>query len=93
MSELSRADFDERLAKLVTDQPEIRTKLLDDPKAVIEEMLDMELSAEINVAVHEEDADTLHFVLPPPGDELTAAELAGVSGGLCWEHEVPPNRR
>ncbi len=88
MSDLSRADFEQRLAKLVADQPEIRTKLLDDPKAVIEGMLDMELPAEINVAVHEEDADTLHFVLPPAGEELTAAELAGVSGGVCWEHEV-----
>ena len=88
MSDLSRADFEQRLIKLVADQPEIRTKLLDDPKAVIEGMLDMELPAEINVAVHEEDADTLHFVLPPVGEELTAAELAGVSGGVCWEHEV-----
>lgn len=88
MSELSRADFEQRLAKLVAEQPEIRTKLLSDPKAVIGEMLNMDLPAEINVAVHVEDAETLHFVLPPAGDELTAAELAGVSGGVCWEHEV-----
>lgn len=88
MSELSRTEFEQKLAELVANNPEIRAKLISDPKSVISEMLGMELPAEMNMMVHEEDTNTLHFVLPPTGDELNAAELAGVAGGVCWEHEV-----
>ncbi len=85
MSELSRADFEQKLLALATSTPDARAKLISDPKSVIEEMLGSELPAEINIVVHEENADTLHFVLPPANDELNAAELAAVAGGVCWD--------
>lgn len=88
MSELSRTEFEQKLADLVAQNPEVRAKLISDPKSVIGEMLGMELPEEMKVVAHEEDANTLHFVLPPADDELSSAELAAVAGGVCWEHEV-----
>ena len=85
MTELSRADFEQRLIALAAENAEIRSQLVSDPKAVIANMLGSELPAEINIVIHEEDADTLHFVLPPANDELNAAELAAVAGGVCWD--------
>ncbi len=85
MSELSRAEFEERLLSLVTNNPNMRAKLLGDPKSEIERMLSIELPEEVNIKFHEEDVNTLHFVLPPAGDELSVAELASVAGGACWE--------
>ena len=85
MSELSRVEFEERLMNLAAKSPEVREKLLTDPKSEIERLLSMELPEEVKIEFHEEDANTLHFVLPPAGDELHAAELASVSGGVCWD--------
>ena len=85
MSELSRAEFEERLLSLAARNPEVREKLLSDPKAEISRLLSMDLPEDVKISVHEEDANTLHFVLPPAGDELSAAELASVSGGVCWD--------
>ena len=81
MSELSRSEFEQKLAELAAGNPEAREQLLTDPKSAIEALLTIELPEGVSITVHEEDADTLHFVLPPAGDELSAAELAAVSGG------------
>lgn len=85
MTEHSRSDFEQRLVEKAAD-PKFREKLKSNPKATIAELLGLTLPEGMNVVVHEEDADTLHFVLPPAGDELSAAELARVSGGVCWSH-------
>ena len=86
MSELSRTEFEQKLAALAAGSPEAREQLLADPKTAIEALLGIELPGEVNISIHEEDANTLHFVLPPVGDELSVAELASVSGGVCWEN-------
>lgn len=86
MTEQSRAEFEQRLADKAASDPDFRQKLKSEPKAAIADLLGLDLPDGINVAIHEEDADTLHFVLPPIGDELNASELSGVSGGggACW---------
>lgn len=84
MAEQSRVEFEQKLADKATSDPDFRVKLIAAPKKAITELLGLELPDGMNVAVHEEDADTLHFILPPAGDELSAAELTGVSGGACW---------
>ena len=43
MSELSRAEFEERLLDLVSNSPDMRKKLLSDPKPEIERLLSIEL--------------------------------------------------
>lgn len=88
MSELSRSEFEQKLAELAAGNPEAREQLLTDPKPAIEALLAIELPDEVKIAIHEEDANTLHFVLPPAGDELNAAELAAVSGGVCWDNDT-----
>ena len=87
MSELSRTEFEQKLIELAAGNPAAREQLLSNPKPAIEALLAIELPAEVNIAIHEEDANTLHFVLPPAGDELSAAELAAVSGGVCWDND------
>lgn len=89
MVEKSREEFEERLAALAAKNPEFRKALLNAPKEALTSLLGQDLPAELTVAVHEEDASTLHFVLPPAGNELTAAEMTNVSGGVCWSDCVP----
>lgn len=84
MAEKSRSEFEERLVELAGRNPELRKQLLTAPKEAIADILRTDFPDGLDIHVHEEDKNTLHFVLPNPGDELNAAELSGVSGGLCW---------
>lgn len=84
MSEHSRSEFEKRLVELAEENPEFRELLKSDPKKAITGFLKMELPEELRVEIHEEDENSLHFVLPPGEGQLTAAEMTSVSGGVCW---------
>jgi len=64
-----------------------RQRLLDDPRAAIEQELGSRLPESIEVRVVEESADTIYLVLPSAspigqaGGELSDQELEDVSGG------------
>ncbi len=84
MIEQSRAEFERRLVEKASNDNEFRKKLIDSPKDTLMELLGMELPADLILKVHEEDENTLHFVLPLASGEISSAELAGISGGMCW---------
>lgn len=84
MGEQSRAEFEKRLLRFVAENPDFREKVKKDPKGAMGEFLGAVLPDDLNIVVHEEDRTTLHLVLPPRDEELSAAEMAGVSGGVCW---------
>ncbi len=86
MTEQSRTEFEQRLAELAAQSPEYREQLLRNPKECIENLLKTKLPGDLNVVMHEENENTLHFVLPQAGDELGAAEMAQVAGGGCWSN-------
>lgn len=92
MSEQSRADFEQRILEMANDNPDFRKHFTEAPKAAISELLKVDLPPELNVVVHEEDENTLHFVLPAVGDSLSDSELASVSGGwnvyACWSDDT-----
>ncbi len=80
-----REDFFHCLATLASWDPEFREQLTADPKAAIESYLKMELPDELKFHVHQDDANTLHVVLPFDG--LNAAELVSAAGaGVCWSN-------
>ena len=57
-----------------------RARLLDEPKAAINEALGIDLPDSVTVHVHEDTATAAHLVLPPSA-ALGEAELAGVAAG------------
>jgi hypothetical protein len=63
---------------------EFRNEVLKDPKGMLEAFLGRSLPPDFNVIVHEEDAKTLHFALPPApvnASELSDEDLERVAGG------------
>ena len=68
-----------------------RQRLLDDPKAVVEQELGSPLPEGVEVRVVEESADTIYLVLPSAsplggGVELSDQELEAVAGG--WDAQT-----
>ncbi len=76
-----------RLVEKATEDEAFRARLLADPKAAIEEELDLTIPAGFTVSVHEDGPDTSHLVLPPPS-ELGEAELRQVTGSqrTAWDN-------
>lgn len=86
MSEATgRAEIERRLIARSLEDEAFRQRLIEDPKAVVEEELGTRLPDNIEIRAVEETADTFYLVLPgasPAGEtgELSDRELETVSG-------------
>jgi len=81
---LTRRDLETRLVEKAWKDPEFRTNIVKDPKGMLERQVGRTLPKEMKIFVHEEDANTLHFTIPPaPSNvsELSDEDLAKVAGG------------
>jgi hypothetical protein len=90
MSETSggtgRAEMERTLVQRSMEDDSFRQRLLDDPKAAVEQELGSQLPEGVEVRVVEESADTIYLVLPfapavGEGGELSDRELEAVAGG------------
>jgi len=65
-------------------EPEFRKQVVRDPKGMLEKQLGKKLPENLKIYIHEEDANTLHFTVPPAPTnlaELSDEELEKVAGG------------
>ena len=76
----TQASMLEKLLEKAAEDTEFRTKLLTDPRAALQEGLGIQVPADFNVVIHEDDARTAHLVLPASA-ELTDPQLERATGG------------
>jgi len=94
MSEAAgRAEMERRLVERSLQDESFRRRLLDDPKAVVEQELGRRLPESIEVKVVQESAQTIYLVLPSAsplvggeGGELPDEALESVAGG--WDAQT-----
>ena len=73
-------DFNNYVRNKAVEDEEFRSRLLADPRAVIEEELDLSVPDGLNIQVHEDTATTAHFVIPPSA-KLAEEDMRAVAGG------------
>ena len=81
---VTRRELQTALIEKCWKDPEFRRKVVADPKGLLESDTGKKLPSDVKIFIHEEDADTLHFSIPPtPSNisELSDADLERVSGG------------
>ena len=64
--------------------PDFKAQVVADPKGMYEKATGRKLPANVKIFIHEEDANTIHFALPPAPErstELSDEELERVAGG------------
>jgi Nitrile hydratase, alpha chain len=85
---IKRAEVERTLVQKSLEDEDFRQRLLDDPKAAVEQELGRGLPESTEVRVVEESADTIYLVLPSAsrlgqGEDLSDQELEAVAGG-AW---------
>jgi hypothetical protein len=83
---LDRAEMERRLVERSLKDDAFRRRLLEDPRAAVEEELGTRLPEGVQVRAVEESADTIYLVLPGrsadvQGGELSYQDLEAVAGG------------
>ena len=93
MSEASsRAEMERRLLQRSLQDDAFRQRLLEDPKAAVEQELGTRLPEDVRVVAVEETAETIYLVLPSrstegqEAGELSDRELEAVAGG--WDAQT-----
>jgi hypothetical protein len=81
-----RAEMERRLVQRSLEDDSFRQKLLDDPKAAVEQELGTRLPEGVEVRAVEESAQTIYLVLPSAsavgeGGELSDLDLEAVAAG------------
>jgi hypothetical protein len=83
----ARAEMERRIVQRSIEDESFRQRLIEDPKAAVEQELGTRLPEEVRVVTVEESADTIYLVLPSSpmagaeGVELSDQELESVAGG------------
>ena len=81
---LTKRDLETALIEKCWKDTEFKKQVVTDPKGMLERHIGQKLPADVKIFVHEEDANTLHFSLPPaPSNamELSDEDLEKVAGG------------
>jgi nitrile hydratase alpha subunit len=93
-----RAEMERRLVQRSIEDESFRQRLLEYPRAAVEEELGTQLPESIEVRVVEERADTIYLVFPSAsvvgeGGEISGQDLVEVAGGAIDTHaEACPTR-
>ena len=81
---VTRRDLETALIEKCWKDPDFKKQVISDPKGMLERHTGQKLPAQLKILIHEEDANTLHFSIPPTPanmNELSDEELERVAGG------------
>jgi Nitrile hydratase, alpha chain len=81
-----RAEMERSIVQRSMEDDSFRQRLLEDPKATVEQELETQLPEDVEVSVVEESQQTIYLVLPfrsadLPAGELSDQQLEAVAGG------------
>ncbi|MFH1725907.1 MAG: NHLP leader peptide family RiPP precursor [Elusimicrobiota bacterium] len=80
-----KLDIERTVVEKATSDETFRKELMKDPKAAMARLFNAKLPPKLKVVVHEDEADTMHLVIPSESlaqGELDNDDLDAVTGGV-----------
>jgi hypothetical protein len=80
----TRRELETALIEKCWKDPDFKKQVMSDPKGMLERHTGQKLPTQLKILIHEEDANTLHFSIPPAPSNLTELsdrDLEQVAGG------------
>jgi len=85
-NQTKKSEIISKMISAAMESPELKAKLIENPKGVLEFMTNFKLPEDFEIVVHEDTPNKLNIVLPSNIEELSELELSAVSGGVCWDN-------
>ena len=79
----TRSEVEAIIAERIAADPAFRDALLADPRAVISEIIGIDIPDTVYVDLHEESLTQIHLTIPSSA-EVSESDLELVAGGICW---------
>jgi hypothetical protein len=79
----TRSEVEAIIAERIAADPAFRDTLLADPRALLSEIVGLDIPHTVQIDLHEESLTQIHLTIPA-SDELTEADLELVAGGGVW---------
>ena len=89
--QMTRGEMNDHLARFCSESADYKAKLISNPKDIISRQFAIDMPANVTVKVLEDNADTVHVVLPhvvESGAELSDSDLEAVAGGMAMVKEA-----
>jgi hypothetical protein len=82
----NRDNVEQGIVDLAHKNPEFRKELLADPRAALAKIFGGDLPDNVKVEVHEEDANTVHIILPTEKDSFANSDTTycNQNNGKSW---------
>ena len=78
----TRRDFEAEIIARAWEDDNFKTRLMKDPKVVVEELSGEALPVDMKITIFEESSTSVCLVLPKNPDELSEEDLSRVVGGI-----------
>jgi len=79
----TRSEVEAVIAERIAADPAFRDTLLADPRAVLSEIVGLDIPDTVQIDLHEESLTQIHLTIPS-SEALSDADLELVAGGTCW---------
>jgi len=90
----TRAEVEAIIAERIAADPAFRDTLLADPRAVLSEVVGVDVPDGVQVVLHEESLTPQIHLTIPASEELSDADLEVVGGGMSWgDYDMLMNHR